>query len=163
MKRVVFFTSSPEETKELGRILGRHLNKGDVIGLNGELGAGKTCFVQGVAEGLGIPKEEYVRSPSFVIMNEYRGKISLYHLDFYRLEEGEVRDLHIEEYLGHRGIAIIEWAERGIGLLPPESLIVDFHIVDEGSRRIEFKGKGKWEKRLFSLKEEAERIKKEVC
>ncbi len=154
MKRVHFLTSCPEETRRLGEILGRHLKKGDVVALRGDLGAGKTCFVQGIARGLGVPEEEYVRSPSFVIINEYRGSIPLYHLDFYRLSEEEIKDLHIDEYL-HQGVAVVEWADRAPGLLPEEALLVEFHILEGDRRRIEMGGSGRWEDVLSSMEGEA--------
>ena len=102
-------TSSPEDTKTWGVRLARLLFPGAVIGLEGNLGAGKTCFVKGLATGLGIDEDE-ISSPTFTLIAEhYRGKIPLYHIDLYRLEGAEVAELGIEEYLFGRGVAAIEW------------------------------------------------------
>ena len=91
-----------------------------MLALVGELGAGKTRFVQGLASGLGVPDDVFVRSPSFILINEYRGgRMPLYHFDFYRLERSdELGDLGIEEYLDGIGVSVIEWADRFPGALP---------------------------------------------
>jgi tRNA threonylcarbamoyladenosine biosynthesis protein TsaE len=102
-------TASPAETKAWGRRLAQLLFPGAVVGLEGELGAGKTCFVKGIAAGLGLDEEE-ITSPTFtLIVEHYRGRVPLYHIDLYRLEGGEVEELGIDEYLFGQGIAVIEW------------------------------------------------------
>lgn len=133
-------TTSPEETFELARKFASRLRSGDVLALTGELGSGKTCFVQGLAQGLGVPTGVYVRSPSFILINEYRGgRIPLYHIDFYRLSEPqELDDLGLEEYIDGDGIAVIEWADRFPGALPQRTRRIQFAIVDEKIREIEF-------------------------
>jgi tRNA threonylcarbamoyladenosine biosynthesis protein TsaE len=106
-----------EETRELGRQLGKIVLPGTVIALNGELGAGKTVFAQGVGLGLGV--QEPVTSPSFVLMNVYRGRLDLYHFDFYRLdEEDELDALGLEEYFYGEGVALVEWAGKFSRTLP---------------------------------------------
>lgn len=108
-------TDSPEETRELGRKLGKFASAGDIYLLVGQLGAGKTCLTQGIAWGLGI--EEYTLSPSFVIMRELYGRLPLYHMDFYRLDNiKEIADLGLDDYLYGHGVCVIEWAEKGMAM-----------------------------------------------
>ena len=132
-------TKSPAETFELARKFAATLKLGDVISLTGELGAGKTRFVQGLAAGLGVPAGTYVRSPTFTLMNEYRdGRLPLYHFDFYRLgAESELGDLGLEEYFDGEGITAVEWADRFPGALPANAIRIALAIVDEGTREIE--------------------------
>jgi len=142
---------SPEETQALGRKLGGLAKEGDVLLLVGGLGTGKTCLVQGLAQGLGI--REYALSPSFVIVRIYQGRLPLYHLDFYRLEEKEVLDLGLEEYLSAQGITAVEWAERGQELWPPEYLLISMDFLSENQRRLRFEPRGeKYEERGEALK-----------
>lgn len=142
---------SPEETQALGRKLGELAKEGDILLLVGGLGTGKTCLVQGLARGLGI--QEYTLSPSFVIVRIYQGRLPLYHLDFYRLEEKEVLDLGLEEYLSARGITAVEWAERSKELWPPEYLLISLDFLSENQRRLRFEPRGKkYEERGEALK-----------
>jgi len=136
-------SDSPERTREIGSLLGGLLQKGDIVALIGGLGAGKTCFVQGLAKGLGISDDEYVRSPSFIILNEYKGKIPLYHIDLYRVNgEEELRELNLEEYLYGNGITVVEWADKGL-VFPVEALIkVNFSYIDDYRRKLDFDGNG---------------------
>ncbi|MFA4875081.1 MAG: tRNA (adenosine(37)-N6)-threonylcarbamoyltransferase complex ATPase subunit type 1 TsaE [bacterium] len=133
-------TKSTNETFELAQKYARHLKSRDVLALEGELGAGKTRFVQGLAAGLGVPEKVYVRSPSFALLNEYNGgRLTLFHFDFYRLErEDELLDLGIEEYIDANGITVIEWADRFPGALPDRTRHIRFHIVDDDIREITF-------------------------
>lgn len=120
---------SPETTARIGMMLGAMLRAGDVICLQGELGAGKTCFAKGVARGMGI--KEPVTSPTFTLVNEYQGDLPLYHLDVYRLEgPGDMDDLGYEEYFYGDGVALVEWAERVQEILPGERLDV---IINRGT------------------------------
>ena len=104
-------TSSPEETRQVAERLARGLGPGDVVLLFGGLGAGKTTFVQGLARGLGVPEDYYVQSPTFALINEYPGRVPLFHVDLYRLEPEDVYDLGLEELSG-QGVVVIEWSER---------------------------------------------------
>lgn len=132
----VFTTSSAEETKELGRRIAKELKPGDVVALIGELGTGKTTFVQGLAEGLGV--SEGVRSPSFIILNIHRGRLNLYHLDLYRVDNiNELYEIGIEEFIYSDGVTVVEWAEKAMTLLPAEYLLVRFFYTGEDTRRIE--------------------------
>lgn len=132
-------TTSPDETFALARAFARKLHPKDVLALTGELGAGKTCFVQGLAAGLGVPLDCYVRSPSFTLMNEYGGgRLPLYHFDFYRLNDAaELADLGLEEYFDGEGVTVIEWADRFPRELPAYAIRIEFRIVDETTRIIE--------------------------
>lgn len=118
-----FQSQSPEETRRAACELARELSAGSVVALYGELGAGKTCFVQGLAEGLGVVRP--VASPTFVIVNEYPGRLPLYHVDLYRIRsEAEALAFGLDEYLFGRGVTAIEWAEKIERLLPPGTLRV---------------------------------------
>ncbi|MDD4956448.1 MAG: tRNA (adenosine(37)-N6)-threonylcarbamoyltransferase complex ATPase subunit type 1 TsaE [Candidatus Omnitrophica bacterium] len=138
-------TQTPEDTIELGSRIGSVLEKGDFIALTGELGAGKTMFVKGLAKGLGVDGYVYVNSPTFVIMKEYYGRTALYHFDVYRLEEDALVDtLDYESYFYGDGITVVEWADKIPGLLPEDRLeILIEHAGTEG-RRFTFKVSGKF-------------------
>ncbi|MGQ9545637.1 MAG: tRNA (adenosine(37)-N6)-threonylcarbamoyltransferase complex ATPase subunit type 1 TsaE [Dehalococcoidia bacterium] len=119
---------SPEQTHLLGKCLGELAGKGHIFLLVGELGTGKTCFVQGIADGLDV--KEYTFSPSFVILREYHGRLPLYHIDFYRLDHiEEIADLGLEEYLYGNGVCVIEWAEKGMKMLPRDNLLITLHYI----------------------------------
>lgn len=110
--------ASHEDTLNLGKKIGDVLKPGDILLLEGDLGAGKTTFTQGLAEGLGV--DEFVNSPTFVIINEYfSGHLPLYHMDLYRLEdEAQLYDLGVEEYFFGNGVSVVEWPEIALSLLP---------------------------------------------
>ncbi len=131
-------TKSPEETQKLAQSFARSLKGGEVILLNGDLGAGKTCFVQGLASALDIPSTVYVRSPTFALINEYLGgRLSLYHFDFYRLTEpSELDGLGLDEYLFGDGITAIEWADKFPDMLPDDAIEINFRLIDENTREI---------------------------
>ncbi|RJR43199.1 MAG: tRNA (adenosine(37)-N6)-threonylcarbamoyltransferase complex ATPase subunit type 1 TsaE [Desulfobacteraceae bacterium] len=134
-------SGSDEQTLELGRIVGALLKEGDVVALSGELGGGKTRFTKGIAEGLGIPPTVVVTSPSFALVNEYSGAVTLYHMDIYRLEDQrEFYAAGLEEYLYGHGVAVMEWADRWPEILPDYSIRVRFEIVDDHRRNIIFSG-----------------------
>jgi len=127
---------SPEETADWGRKLGTLLEAGDVVALIGELGAGKTTLAQGIARGMGVPEDGYIASPTFTLINEYRGRVPLYHLDFYRIDDpSDCASLGLEEYLCGAGVALIEWADKIAPLLPGDHLVVRLAYLDETTRR----------------------------
>ncbi len=134
-------SADEEQTREIGRILGRIVGPGTVIALSGELGAGKTVLAQGLAEGLGVKGP--VSSPSFVIMNVYRGRCDVYHFDFYRLQNAEeLEELGLEEYYYSEGVTIIEWSNKFAETLPPERLQIELVRDDrdpENARFLYFK------------------------
>jgi tRNA threonylcarbamoyladenosine biosynthesis protein TsaE len=139
------FSLSETETMELGRTLGQGLAGGELILLEGELGLGKTVFARGIAEGLGIAPEE-VTSPSFTLVNEYGGgRLLMYHLDLYRIERpDETGTLGLEELLASGGVVVVEWGERLDPRYQRDALVVRFHDIGEGSRRIDLFSAG-WE------------------
>lgn len=128
-------TRSAGETTALGRQIGAFLLPDDVVGLSGPLGAGKTTLVQGIAEGLEV--KDYVTSPTFVIINEYQGRLPFYHIDLYRLEDvNEIEDLGIEEYFKHGGVCAIEWAEKLGELMPQLCHEIKIEVISEQERKI---------------------------
>ncbi|MDH4226952.1 MAG: tRNA (adenosine(37)-N6)-threonylcarbamoyltransferase complex ATPase subunit type 1 TsaE [Deltaproteobacteria bacterium] len=130
-------TNSVEETEALGEEFARGLKPGSVVALYGELGAGKTAFVRGIAKGLKV--EANVKSPSFTIINEYKGgSLPLYHIDLYRLEGKEsIEHLGLEEYVYSNGVCVIEWAERAEHVLPENAVKVVLLYDGDGRRRID--------------------------
>ena len=146
-------TGSPEQTREIGRAIGEQSQAGDILLLTGELGAGKTCFIQGLAKGLGVPG--YVRSPTFVLTHQYSGRLTLFHLDLYRIDGPlEAWSLGLEEQLFGGGVCAVEWADRAPELFPDSCLWVhldyepDFpasdpaldQVASENRRVISFSG-----------------------
>lgn len=132
---------SPDETQRLGKHLGELAKAGDIFLLIGELGTGKTCLTQGVALGLGV--QQQVFSPSFVLIREYRGRLPLYHVDFYRLDRiEEIADLGLDDYLYGKGVCIVEWADKGMAIMPEENLLVILEHVSEDERAITLEANG---------------------
>lgn len=124
---------SPEQTQILGTHIGELALPGDIFLLSGNLGVGKTCLTQGIAWGLGIT--EYTISPSFVIVREHQGRLSLYHIDLYRLEDiVEIQELGLDNYLYEDGVCVIEWAEKGISILPSEHLLIEISYLSDTKR-----------------------------
>ena len=130
-----FISHSETQTRRLGARLAAFLSPGDVVALVGDLGSGKTCWVQGVCKGLGVV--EPVVSPTFTLVNEYYGLYPVYHIDLYRLDDtAETITFGLEEYLYGSGISLIEWAERAKNLLPTDYLTVELHHLEETKRRV---------------------------
>jgi tRNA threonylcarbamoyladenosine biosynthesis protein TsaE len=126
-------TMSEQETRELGHRLSQLFTGGEVIALIGELGGGKTAFVRGIATGLAV--HETVHSPSFTIVNEYHGRLPLYHLDFYRVQiESEIWAFGWQDYLNSTGVIAIEWADRFPNILPEERLEIRFTTDEENEK-----------------------------
>ena len=125
---------SPEETWQLAAALADELPPGTVLALHGELGAGKTCFIQGMAAALGVT--EPVTSPTYTLIGEYEGRLPLHHIDLYRLSGGDGGDIGLEEYFDASGITAIEWAERAEGLLPPGLLHIRIEADEHTGTRI---------------------------
>ena len=133
---------SQDETQAIGRALGAHASPGDVYLLVGGLGSGKTCLTQGILWGLGV--DEYARSPTFVLVSEYLGRLALYHMDFYRLDSiEEIGDLGLDEYLTGDGVSVVEWAEKAHGLFPAQHMTVHFEYIDESTRRLTLSASGR--------------------
>jgi tRNA threonylcarbamoyladenosine biosynthesis protein TsaE len=133
MNTLKFITHSPEQTQKVGISIGKLAEPGDLLLLIGDLGTGKTCLTQGIAYGLDI--QEYTLSPSFVIMRELHGRLPLYHMDFYRLENiAEISDLGLDDYLFGKGVCVIEWANRGLTVLPKDHLLIGIDYLAENER-----------------------------
>jgi tRNA threonylcarbamoyladenosine biosynthesis protein TsaE len=148
-------TKSVEDTLAFGTAFSSVLLPGDVILLTGDMGAGKTTFVKGVGVGFGVA--EPITSPTFVLLHTYSGRIPLHHADLYRLDQlEEVLDLGIMELIDDGGVALIEWADRGLPAFPVDVLRMQFSYdeQDENVRRFEFQGTGKrWAERVDALAE----------
>lgn len=136
-----WISHAPEATEALGESLGRNLRPGDVVALHGELGAGKTCFVRGVARAFGV--EDAVASPSFTLMHHYVGRVPIYHLDAWMQARGEafLQDGG-SEWLTAEGVALVEWAERVAAWIPRESFAVHLRHAGPDSRAIEIAWRG---------------------
>ena len=134
--------NSLDDTKEFGESLGRVLKKSDILCLNGDLGAGKTTLTKSIGIGLGV--DEYITSPTFSLINEYRGNIPVYHFDVYRLENvDELDDLGFDEYFFGEGVCIIEWADKIEKMLPKEIIVLDIEKGETVDKRIvSISGKG---------------------
>ncbi len=132
----IVFLSSPEETLELGKSLASKVVPGSVLALSGDLGAGKTTFVQGLALGLGI--KDPIQSPTYVFLNQYSGIMPLYHFDLYRLkDEGDFFGLGFDEYFAAGGVCVIEWPERIPLSLPNGTWHISFAYENHG-RKVSF-------------------------
>jgi tRNA threonylcarbamoyladenosine biosynthesis protein TsaE len=151
MKPLKIITHTPEQTVELGRALAKVAIPGDIYLLVGQLGAGKTCLTGGIMRGLGI--DEYAQSPTFVIMRESIGRLPLYHMDFYRLDNiTEISDLGLDDYLYGRGVCVIEWAEKGMAVLPDDHLLINIVYLSDEERAFEIIPKGaRYEKLVEDL------------
>ena len=134
-----FQSKSERETKDIGKRLGKRLKAGDVVCLSGQLGAGKTTMVKGIASPFGI-KERDITSASFTIIAEYDTEIPFFHIDLYRVTEVEVPELGLQEYLGSDGVAVIEWAERAEEELDEHYIKVDIKFSGDDEREIEIRG-----------------------
>ena len=128
-------TSGPERTQAVGIAIGENARPGDLMLLEGELGAGKTCLTQGILWGLG--GTEYARSPTFVLMAQYAARLTLYHVDLYRVESvAEAADLGLDEVVSSEGVTVIEWADRAGGLFKDEGLRIRLALVSETTRSL---------------------------
>lgn len=131
-------TCSAEETLALAEQFAQKLKKGDVLRLEGDLGAGKTTFVKGLARGLGIQDESGIKSPTFVIMHIYQGRLPLYHFDLYRLEGAlDMESIGLDEFLGDpNAISCVEWADKAPDIFPSGSYRIRMKSVSENEREI---------------------------
>jgi tRNA threonylcarbamoyladenosine biosynthesis protein TsaE len=149
MSQLEVISHSPEETQKIGVRLGELALPGDVFLLVGSLGVGKTCLTQGIAWGLNI--KEYAVSPSFVLVRELYGRLPLYHIDFYRLDHlEEIAELGLDDYLYGKGVSVVEWAEKGLSLLPEEHLLIEISYLSDNERHLKFKPSGKRYRKVVS-------------
>lgn len=134
---LTIITESDQDTIRVGQAIGALLLEGDVVGLAGELGSGKTWLTKGIALGLGVSPKTIVTSPSFTLVNEYRGRAALFHMDVYRLVSlEEALSAGIEETLHGGGVVVLEWADRWPEILPEHTLMVKLLILDDHRRTI---------------------------
>lgn len=145
MQEWTVVTRSPDETAGLAERLGQLVAAGDVITLEGDLGAGKTSFTKGLAKGLGV--KGVVNSPTFTIIKEYQGRLPLYHMDVYRMED-EAEELGLDEYFYGEGVSVIEWPTRIEEQLPETRLIIAIYHLDETSRKLTVTAVGERERQL---------------
>jgi len=130
-----FSTKSHEETITAGKCLGKAVEPGCVVGLIGDLGAGKTCFMKGVANGLNDVPEAEVTSPTFTILQAYEGTVPLYHFDAYRLEGVEdLEDIGFDDYVYGQGVSFIEWADNISNAMPEERMIIEIELTGDEDR-----------------------------
>ncbi len=142
MSRLELISHSPKQTQKFGVRIGELALAGDIFFLVGALGTGKTCLTQGIAWGLNI--KEYALSPSFVIVRELYGWLPLYHIDLYRLDHiEEMAELGLDDYLYGNGICVIEWAEKGLDILPTEHLLIKISYLSNNERSFQLKPNGK--------------------
>jgi tRNA threonylcarbamoyladenosine biosynthesis protein TsaE len=145
-----FAAASPAETRTLGVRLGGAMQAGDVIALVGPLGSGKTTFAQGLAEGLEVPADRHVASPTFALINEHPGRVPFVHADFYRVERpDELRELGLEEAYDRAAVAL-EWADRYPSAVPADHLVIVFTSPPGGGRRLEARATGPRAARLLA-------------
>ena len=134
-----FASHSEKETLELAEKLGRELRPGEVVALAGEIGSGKTLFIKGLSRGLGVKSSDEVKSPTFVLLHLYRGRMPVYHFDLYRLERSEELDaIGFNDFLADpAALSVVEWADRAPSRIPEEALWVKFKITGPASRQIQ--------------------------
>jgi tRNA threonylcarbamoyladenosine biosynthesis protein TsaE len=136
-------THSPNETQKLGKTIGKKIEHPLVIGLSGDLGSGKTAFVQGLAEGLEVPAEYYITSPTFTLVNEYPGRFPLLHIDLYRLDgTSDFEDIGLDELLYDQAVLAIEWSDKMSQGALAGHLSMTFEIIENHCRRISLIGYG---------------------
>ena len=126
----------------MGCLLGENIEPGSVVALEGNLGAGKTCLARGMAQGLGVPEEYVVVSPTFTLANEYPGRVPFYHLDVFRLEGADFHDSGLDEYLRSEGVTAVEWAEKIVEELPESRIEVELSLAGTNSRQAVIRARG---------------------
>lgn len=137
-KHIRITTHSITETQELGQALGAAIHEAIIIALTGDLGTGKTAFVQGLAKGLDVSEKYYITSPTFTLINEYPGRHPLFHVDLYRIEHAsELEEIGLDEILQQNAVIVIEWADRLFGETLSGHLGLFFRMVDENTRQID--------------------------
>lgn len=137
-KHIQLSTHTVEKTQQLGQILGAMINHPLIIALIGELGSGKTAFVQGLASGLEVPGKYYITSPTFTFINEYPGRYPLWHVDLYRIEDAaELEEIGLDEVLRHNGVIAIEWADKLSEKIRFDHLAFQFQIISDDERQVD--------------------------
>jgi len=156
MATLVLNSHSEKQTIAYAKKLASLLHAGDVIGLVGDLGAGKTTFVKGIAQGLGITKS--VTSPSFVLLKVYQGKFPLYHFDLYRIRGlRAIEDIGYEDFISDSGVCVIEWADKAKTILPRDCITITLGVRSQRSRLVRIRGNGQRSKKIIV------QLKKKSC
>ena len=149
MSHFEFTSHTAKQTQKFGVHMGELALPGDIFLLVGDLGTGKTCLTQGIAWGLGI--KEYAASPSFMLVRELNGRLPLYHIDLFRLDNiEEIIELGLDEYLYGNGVCVVEWAEKGLATLPKEHLLIEISYLSDTERRFRLKPSGQRYKVVIS-------------
>jgi len=153
-KKINITTHSVDETRELGKKVGTLINHPIIIALIGDLGCGKSAFVQGLAQGLGVPADYYITSPTFTLINEYPGRLPLFHVDLYRLESiNDFEDIGLDELLHDQAVIAVEWADKLPDAVFDAYLSMTFEIIADNSREISIKASGQNEMVLIKALE----------
>ena len=144
---------TPAHTEQFGKLLGSLCLAGDVLCLKGELGAGKTTLTQSIAKGVGVDAGEYITSPTYAVFHQYNGRLKLYHMDFYRLNNSDdVLSMGLDEYFYLGGVTVIEWFQKALNIIPEDHLLLELECISEQSRRIRCSSdSGDWKKRIELL------------
>ncbi|MFW2364832.1 MAG: tRNA (adenosine(37)-N6)-threonylcarbamoyltransferase complex ATPase subunit type 1 TsaE [Desulforhopalus sp.] len=154
MNTFVFYLPGIAETEVLGQLLGRRARPGDIICLDGDLGAGKTTLTQAIGRGLGVAEGCYITSPSFAILHEYEGRIPMFHMDFYRLQGAEeVEDLGFEEYFYFEGLTVIEWSKRAVEVLPEVRMSFEIVLREDLGRTVTLQYSPQFTETVICIKE----------
>jgi tRNA threonylcarbamoyladenosine biosynthesis protein TsaE len=151
----------PQETRNLGEKIGQLIKNPLLVALTGDLGSGKTVFVQGLARGLEVSADYYITSPTFTLINEYPGRFQLIHVDLYRLESAEdLEDIGLNDLLYDQAVIAIEWADKLSGNLPAGYLSMNFEIIGDEDRKISLLASGQNEVNLIKALEKQEQTGK---
>jgi len=154
-KKKVIMTHSVDGTRKLGQKIGTLITQPLVIALIGDLGSGKTAFVQGLAKGLEVPDGYYITSPTFTLINAYPGRCPLVHVDLYRLEDiNDLEDIGLDEMLHGQAVIAIEWADKLLDGLPAEHLLITMEIIDDDCRTLDLNATGQNETDLIRALED---------
>jgi tRNA threonylcarbamoyladenosine biosynthesis protein TsaE len=155
-KKIDIITHSTDETRKLGKKIGSLIKQPLIIALRGDLGSGKTAFVQGLAKGLEVPNGYYITSPTFTLINEYPGRLPLVHVDLYRLEGiDDLEDIGLDELYHDQAVIAIEWVEKLAGRQPAGQLQVTMKIIDDECRKLTLNATGHDEVILIRALEDA--------
>ena len=158
MTTIVLFLKNLEASMAFGRHLGAAATAGDVITLGGSLGAGKTTLTQAIGQGLEVPTDQYITSPTYSLLHVYLGRLPLFHMDLYRLAgEEEIEELGFEDYIYGNGLTVIEWPDRLGTLMPADRLHIELTSGPENARRAKLTSHGdSWRERVSSMLKRAE-------
>ena len=152
-QKSIVLLESLDQAEQFGKLLGSLCRPGDVICLSGDLGAGKTTLTQSIAKGMEVDAGEYITSPTYAVFHQYNGRLKLYHMDFYRLNDSDdVISMGLDEYFYLGGVTIIEWFRIALDIIPQEHLLLELEFVSEQSRKVRCTSTSNiWSKRIEIL------------